>query len=209
MEAVAADFAVTYDTCAVHGYAKDTRDGYSAALRRLAVTLRQQPGATAREFFQDHLLGIIRTTESNSGVKRVLSAVRVLEKLNWVSPVACPMDSKLIEAMAVYHNKRRGGSHKFWASMQGFRSLCRLLSSPADWELVALAALSVTFGLRAKDAVTVSYDASQVRQVGAKGRNGPREKTPGPWAKRWAQLLWEVRARHGHHPGRPTWHASR
>ena len=78
--------------------------------RRCAVS-----PSRARECLQDHLLGIIRTTESDSGVKRVLSAMRVVEKFRWIAPVV--MALKLVEAVAAYHDKRRGGSHLFWASM--------------------------------------------------------------------------------------------
>ena len=104
MEAAESDFAVTYNSSAAHSYAKDTWDKYSAALRRLAIMLRWQPGAMALECLQDHLLGIIRTMECDSGVKRVLSAVRVLEAFRWVAPIVCPMDWKLVEAVAAFHD---------------------------------------------------------------------------------------------------------
>ena len=43
--------------------------------------------------------------------------MRVLAKYNGVSPPVRPMDWKLVEAVAAYHDKRRRGSHKVWASM--------------------------------------------------------------------------------------------
>ena len=64
--------------------AQHSTDGYSDALRRLAITVRRQPGASTRECMQDHMPGIVRTTESDGGLKRVLTAVRVLEKFRWI-----------------------------------------------------------------------------------------------------------------------------
>ena len=86
------DFAVSYAATALHGFAEDTRNGYGDALQRLAVMVRRQPGASVRECLQDHMLGIVRTNESDSGLRRVLAGVRVLEKFCWIQPLVCPMD---------------------------------------------------------------------------------------------------------------------
>ena len=114
----------------------------------------------------------------------------------------------MVDAVAAFHDKRRGTTSKYWASMQAFGSLCRLASQPDEWEVVALAALSIAFGLRAKEAVTAYYDGAAVHWQGAKGRRGACEEVPGPWTTHWARLLWDVRARHGYHPERPVWHPS-
>ena len=187
------DFAVSYASTALLGFTKDTRDSYGDTLRRLAITIRRQPGATATECLQDHILGIVRTTESDSGVRRVLAAVKVLEKFKLIQPLVCPMDWKLVDAVEAYHKKRRRATNKYWASMRAFGSLCRLASQADEWELVSLAALSIAFGLRAKEAVTAYFDGKSVHWQAAKGRRGPCEEVLGPWTAKWAQLLWDPR----------------
>ena len=152
------------------------------------------------------MLGIVRMTESDSGLRRVLVAVKVLEKFRWLQPLVCPMDWKLVDAVATFHDKRRGTTSKYWASMRAFGSLCRLASQPDEWEVVALAALSIACGLRAKEAVTAFYDGAAVHWQGAKGRRGACKEVPGSWRAHWARLLWDIRARHGYHPKRPAWH---
>ena len=47
---------------------------------------------------------------------------------------------------------------KSWASMPGFASMYQLAREPAYWELCTMAALSMSFGLRAVEAVSVSYE---------------------------------------------------
>ena len=75
-------------------------------MRRLPVTVRRQPGASARGSLQDHMLGIIRTTESDSGPRKLLAAVRVVEKFKWIQPSVCPTDWKLVDAVASVPEKR-------------------------------------------------------------------------------------------------------
>jgi|Transcript_24976 hypothetical protein len=126
------------------------------------------------------MLGIICTTESDNGLRRALAAVRVSEKFRWIRPLVCPMNWKLVDAVAAFHNKRRGTTGKYWASMRAFGRLCRLASQPDEWEEVALAALSIAFGLKAKEAVTAFYDGVAVHWQGAKGRRGACKEVPGP-----------------------------
>ena len=115
----------------------------------------------------------------------------------------------MADAVAAFHDKLRGTTTKYWAPMRAFGSLCRLASGPDEWEVVALAALGIAFGLRVKEAVSAHYDGSVVRWQGAKGRSGACEEVPGPRTAKWAQLLWDIRARHGYHPERPAWHPTR
>ena len=98
------EYATTYESTAVRGLEKETRQGYAAALSRLARTLRQQPGATARESLEDHLLDSARTSSSESGTKKVLSAVRVLEKFGWVELLVMPMDVRFVKAISAFHD---------------------------------------------------------------------------------------------------------
>ena len=205
----AGGYAVMYASTALGGYADDTVEGYKAALRGLSVTLRMQPGASARACLDDHLLGIVRTARSAAGLKKVLSGVRVLEHFKWIPPIVVAMDWRLVESAEKFRAKQYGGAQKFWASIQSLRSLCALCHTPADWELAALGALSAAFGLRAKVAVGVRYDGINVRWTGAKGRAGECTEAPGPWARVWGEFLSELRARNGFHPERPAWHTSR
>ena len=130
----------------------------------------------------------------DSGLRRVLAAVRVLEKLRWIQPLVWPMDWKLVDAVAALHDKRRGTTNKYWASLRAFGSVCCLASPPDEWEVVALAALSIAFEPRAKEAVTPFYDGTAVHWQVAKGRRGACQEVPGPWTTHWARLLWDIRA---------------
>ena len=126
------------------------------------------------------MLTFVRTTGSDNDLRRVLAAVRVSEKFKWIEPIVYPRDWKMVDAVAAFHDKRRGTTTKYWASTWAFGSLCRLASRPDEWEVVALAALSIAFGLRAKEAVSAHYDSTAVRWQGAKGSLGPCEEVPGP-----------------------------
>ena len=153
--------------------------------------------------------GILRTTELDSGLRRVLAAIRVLEKFRWIQPLVWPMDWKLVDAVAALHDKRRGTTNKYWASLRAFGSLWCLASLPDEWEVVALAALSMAFEPRAKEAVTAFYDGTAVHWQGAKGRRGACQEVPGPLTTHWARLLRDIRAKHGYHLERPAWHPPR
>ena len=87
--------------------------------------------------------------------------------------------------------------------------MCKLARSPADWELCAMAALSASFGLRAIEAMSVSYDGGSVRYAGAKGRRGLHSEEAGPLAREWGEFLQMLRARHGFPPARSAWFTSR
>ena len=52
------------------------------------------------------------------------------------------------------------------------RGLCRLASTLKEWELVALLALSMGYGLRAKEVFTAFYNVDKVVWTGAKGCRG-------------------------------------
>ena len=77
-----------------------------------------------------------------------------------------------MEAVANFFESQRGSPERFWASMDTLRALCPLCSSPADWELAALAAVSVCQGLRAKEAVSIAFNDGIFTWRGAKGRAG-------------------------------------
>ena len=61
---------------------------------------------------------------------------------------------------------------KTWASVRNFAAMCRLASAPAEWELCAMSAFNISFGLRVVEALSVAYDGERVTFMGAKGRSG-------------------------------------
>ena len=91
----------------------------------------------------------------------------------------------------------------------GSQACAKLAQSPADRELCALAALSMSFSLRAVEALSVSYDGGTVHYTGAKGQRGRHSEEAGPWAREWGEFLQMLRARHGFPPARSAWFRSR
>ena len=77
---------------ALCGLADDKNKGYLHELRRYAARIRRQPGASARESVDDQLLHLAQTTNSESSIKKLLSGVRLLEKLRWVPNTICAGD---------------------------------------------------------------------------------------------------------------------
>ena len=75
----------------------------------------------------------------------------------------------------------------------------------AVWQKGPLAALSISFSLRAIEALSVSFDGEQVTFVGAKGRRGRKSETPGTWASAWGEFLRSIRTP----PGRVAWYTLR
>ena len=182
------------------GLADDTNRGYLQELRKFA---------SARTSLDDQVLHLVQTTQSESSLKKLLSGLRLLEKLRWIPPTVSAGDWLVVQAMEKYQEKLGKVSSKSWASMRGFANMCKLARSPADWELCAMAALSISFGLRAIEALSVSYDGGSVRYAGAKGRQGLHSEEAGPWARDWGEFLQMLRARHGFPPARSAWFTSR
>ena len=132
------DYAATYEASALRGFAKETRGGYAAKLGHLACMLQRQPRALARES-EDKLLQSVRESRSDSGPRRLLCAVRV-------RPVIVAMDWKLVEAVVEFHNETTDACSKLWGSTGCLWALCRLCSTPADWELAALVPSASAWG---------------------------------------------------------------
>ena len=191
------------------GPADDTNKGYLHELRRYAAHIRRQLGASARESLDDQLLHLAQSTNNESSIKKPLGGVRLLEKLRWVPNMVCARDWLFVQGVEGFHEKAGKLPLKTWASMRGFTDMCRLAHGVADWELCAMAALSICFGLRVIEAISVSYDGEHVAFMGAKGTRGRQSETPGMWAKAWGVFLQMSRARHGYPPGRAAWHTSR
>ena len=93
--------------------------------------------------------------------------------------------------------------------MQCVRQLCRSARSPQDLEVVALSALSITFGLKILEAVSAAPDGQVHHFTSTKGRRGEHHLEMGLWARRWGDFLARLRVLAGHHPHRPTFFAGK
>ena len=80
-QAVAAGYGGSYAATALQAFANETQHGYRRELRRYAARIRKQPGASTRESLDDHILHLVQTTSSESSIKRLISDVKILEKL--------------------------------------------------------------------------------------------------------------------------------
>ena len=207
--AITEGFAASYAVTALCGLADDTNKGYVHKLRRYAARIRKQPGASARQSLDDQLLHLAQTTNSESSIKKLLSGIRLLEKLRWAPSTVSAGDWLFVKGVEEVHEKAGKLPFKTWASLRVFADMCRLARGAADWELCAMATVSISFGLRAVEAVSVSFDGEHVTFTGAKGRKGRHVETPGTWAASWGRFLQMLRARHGYPPGRAAWHTSR
>ena len=72
-----------------------------------------------------------------------------------------------------------------------------------------MGAISISLGLRAKEAVTARFEDGKFFWRGAKGRMGGCSETAGPWGVAWGTFLAALRARNGYHPQRPAWFPTR
>ena len=87
--------------------------------------------------------------------------------------------------------------------MDSIRLLCIVARTNDEWEMMALAALSGTFHLRASEAFTAAPDGTTLHLKGTKGRAGMQQESLGPWARKWADFLawlWVPRGQHPHGP---------
>ena len=109
------------------------------------------------ECFQHQLLATLRASQSDPGPRRLLLGIRILKKFKWIPPIVVPMDCNLVEAVNSFYKLVRGSSTKYRESMGCLRTLYRFCSSAVKWELTALDAIRVFLGLRAKEAITVSF----------------------------------------------------
>ena len=93
--------------------------------------------------------------------------------------------------------------------MHCLRQLCQAAKTKLDWEVVALSALSIAFGLRISEAATAAPDEAELRFKGTKGKSGLHRPKMGPWASKWGDFLARLRALSGHHPHRPAFFTSK
>ena len=102
--------------------------------------------------------------------------------------------------------ERQGrGAVKEWASMEALRYMAGVARTRAEWEILALAALSCAHCLRASEAVTAHVEGSELVFQGTKSRSGEQRQEMGQWTAKWAAFLARLRASHGYHPDVPAW----
>lgn len=212
MEALEKGSGTTYDATVVRGLAEGTLLVYKRALLRLRRAATGQPHAPPRAILQSRLLESFRKNTSPSTVKSILSAVRLLEKLGWVQEMVTRADWLLVEAMEKHGDKcRRSGEGRTWASAEALVQLSSMAEDFADWEIVALAAVSSGLLLRASEACTVKITAPRsdddlpaAEFWGCKSRRGKNVSQVGPWVRDWLHFLQRWRALHGHNPDVPA-----
>ena len=90
---------------------------------------------------------------------------------------ACPgtprtMDWQLVDVVAGFFELLHGSPEKYWATMDSLRALRRPCGSPSEWEVASLAAISMSLGLHAKEAVSVAFNDGMFTWRGAKSRAG-------------------------------------
>ena len=135
----------TYDRTVIRGLADGTLLVYG---QRVA---RHQPAPPPRALIQHRLLEIFGTNSSTSGIKAVLSAVRLLEKLGWIKEVVTRADWLLVEAMDHHVDRCHRAPDKSWASIVAISQLAALARGFGDWEVVELAAVPSGLLLRASE----------------------------------------------------------
>ena len=72
------------------------------------------------------MLGFARTSTSEAGPKKPLSATRVPGKFGWIDRLVVPMEWKFVEAISALYAAVRGATHKFWASNETLQAFCKL-----------------------------------------------------------------------------------
>ena len=146
---------------------------------------------------EDKLGDIAAQNMGEGNIKKSLSGVRLLEKLGWIENTVQPADWYLVLGVEKERERQGRGAVKEWASMEALRYMAGIAHTRAEWEILALAALSCAHCLRASEAVTA--------HVEGKSRSGEQRQEMGKWTAKWAALLARLRASHGYHPDVPAW----
>ena len=183
--------------------------GYLQQLRRVRYRLARHPGESLRTTIDEQLLWEVQQEHTESNSKRLLSGVRLLEKFNWLQPTIVLADWLFIDAIQKVPERKQEGRSKQWATIHCLRQLCQAAKTKLDWEVVALSALSIAFGLRISEVATAAPDEAELRFRGTKGRAGLHRPKMGPWARKWGDFLARLRALSGHHPHRPAFFTSK
>ena len=171
--------------------------------------LAKHPGESPCKALDEQLLWELQQEHTESNSKKLVSGVRLLEKFNWLQHTIVSADWLFIDAMQKVPRHKQEGRSKQWATMHCLRQLCQAAKTKLDWEVVALSALSIAFGLRISKAAMAAPDDAEIRFRGTKGRTGLHRPKVGPWARKWGDFLARLRALLGHHPHRPAFFTSK
>ena len=203
--AVDGEYAATFASTLMRGLEKPTLAGYGHALRRLLSEADKHPDREIRWVLEHRLLTSARTDTSSGPCRKLLSAVRLLEKVGWLEqPLVRRGDWLVVEAMERHRARTAAAPQRQWASMAQFEKLAGMAETFGDWEVVALAAVSGGLLLRASEAATVRLDGGEALFQGAKSRRGRHHCEVGRWTLAWLEFLASWRAAHGHRPDQPA-----
>ena len=203
--AVDGGYAATFSSTLVRGTEKATLAGYGHALRCLVTETAKHPDREVRWVLKHRLLTSARTDTSSGLCWKLLSAVRLLEKVGWLAePLPRRGDQLVVEAMERHRVRTAAAPQRQWASMAQLEKLAGMAETFGDWELVAPAAISGSLLLRASEAATVWLDGDEAVFQGAKSRRGTHHCEVGRWTLAWLQFLASRRAAHGHRPDQPA-----
>ena len=203
-QAVRDGWGAGYDASVVRGLSKSTLDGYLGALAKLRRREHMQPGCDRRRVPEDELGDIAAQDVGEGNIKKLLSGVRLLEKLGWIKSTVRPGDWYLVLGMEKERERQGKGAVKEWASMEALRYMAGVVHTKAKWEILALAALSRAHCLRASEAITARAEGSELVFRGTKSRSGEQRQEMGQWTAKWAAFLARLRASHGYHPDVPA-----
>ena len=131
--------------------------------------------------------------------------VRLLKKLGWIKSTVRPGDWCLVLGVEKERERQGGGAVKEWASIEALRYMAGVVHTKAEWEILALAALSCAHCLGASEAITARAEGSELVFRGTKSRSGEQRQEMGQWTAKWAAFLARLRACHGYHPDVPAW----
>jgi|Transcript_15719 hypothetical protein len=198
-----------YAATAIRGLGINSVQGYLQQLRETRQRLAMRAGESLRDAIEAQLLWKVQQGHTESNGKKLVLGLRLLEKFCCLPSTVTAADWLFIDAFQRVPMQKQEGRTKQWAAMDCIRQLCIAARSDEQWEIVALAALSVAFGLRGSEAFTAAPDVETLHFKGTKGRGGMRHESLGPWARKWADFLARLRALRGQHPHRPAFVTSK
>lgn len=165
------EYAATFASTLMRGLEKQSLVGYGHTHRRLLSEADKHPDCEVCWALEDRLLPSARTDTSSGPCRKLLSAVRLLEKVGWLEQLLVRRgDWLVVEAMERHQAWTATALQRQWASMAQFENLAVMAESFGDWEVDALAAISGGLLLRASKAATVRLDRGEATFQGAKSR---------------------------------------
>jgi hypothetical protein len=154
------------------------------------------PEVSIRTALSSLILFHVHSGHSGSYVRQLLSAVRLVEKLQWIRPIVQQSDWMAVR----YMEKGRPGilRTKHWFDF-GFPAAAIIRTTSEDlWEAICLAILSACHLLRISEALTVKRTPDgKLYFRGCKSRSGEHTVEPGPYATRWLRCLAQIRRKRG------------